>query len=56
MTQTLIAYLVTAAAAGWVVWSMLLPRAAKRAIRAPFARLRPAAGSKSGCDCDGSCG
>ena len=46
MAQTLVVYLIVAAAAGWVVWSVILPSALKRTLKR---------GGKD-CGCDGGCG
>jgi hypothetical protein len=48
MTQAVIAYVLTVAAAAWVVWAVLLPKSAKRALKG---RRKPAVagGAKGGC-------
>ena len=57
MMQAALAYLITALAAAWVVWSVLLPKAAKRAIRSRLGRRKAAAaGPKGGCGDDCGCG
>ena len=56
MAQTAAAYLLVAAAAAWVVWSMVLPKGIKQAIRARLFRRKPAATNRAGCDCGGSGG
>lgn len=45
MAQTAIVYLVVVAAAGWVVWSLVLPSRFKRSLKR---------GGKD-CGCDGAC-
>lgn len=52
MIQTIITYLVVAAAAIWVVWSMLLPKSLKRRLTAK--KAVPA--GKAGCGPDCGCG
>lgn len=59
MAQTLLTYLLTAAAAAWVIWSVLLPRPLKGRIKAALAGRRgkvagPA--GKGGCGKDCGCG
>lgn len=56
MAQALGAYLVTAAAALWVVWSVLAPKSVRRRLMARLTR-RPAPVGRDGggCDCGGTC-
>jgi hypothetical protein len=57
MAQTLLAYLLVAFAAGWLTWSLLLPKTARRALKAKLAGQGGAPSSKGGCACgDGGCG
>jgi hypothetical protein len=59
MAQTVLAYLLTALAAAWVIWSVLLPKSLKRAIKAPLAKRGTAVaggGPKPGCGDDCGCG
>ena len=46
MVQTVLTYLLVAIAAAWVTWSVLLPRAIKRSLRA---RLSPQQATPAGC-------
>jgi hypothetical protein len=49
-----IAYVLTAAAAAWVVWAVLLPRSLKRALKG---RRKPAVtGEAKGGGCGDGCG
>jgi hypothetical protein len=52
MAQAVLAYLVTAAAAAWIVWSVLLPKSLKRRLKA--GKAVPA--GKGGCGGDCGCG
>jgi hypothetical protein len=57
MAQTALTYLITALAAVWVTWSVLLPKAVKHAIKARLGRRRAAAAvPKGGCGDDCGCG
>ncbi|HTK36577.1 MAG TPA: hypothetical protein VL358_15000 [Caulobacteraceae bacterium] len=57
MAQTLLAYLLVALAAGWLAWSMLLPKAARRVLKARLAGQGGAVSGRGGCACgDGGCG
>ncbi len=48
MIQTIAAYAIFAAAAGWLVWRMVLPATVKGRLKARF-------GSKDGCGPDCGC-
>ncbi|HTI67206.1 MAG TPA: hypothetical protein VL460_06625 [Caulobacteraceae bacterium] len=56
MIQTLAAYLLTAAAFAWVVWSVLLPKSVKRALKPRLAKTAAVAGPGKGCGDGCSCG
>ena len=49
--QILITYLLVLAAALWVLWSVLLPKAVKRAVKARFSGVRATNGGGCGPDC-----
>jgi hypothetical protein len=57
MVQAVLTYLAVAAAALWVVWSVLLPKPAKRALRLRFMPQKATPAGKASCDCgdDGGC-
>ena len=55
MWQSVIVYLVVAGAAGWVVWTVLLPGAWRAALRARLEQAlgrAPTARSERACACD----
>jgi hypothetical protein len=53
MAQAVIAYGAVTAAAGWMVWSMLIPSRLRQALaRRPD---RGSAAGDGGCDCGGDC-
>ncbi len=58
MVQTVLAYILTAGATGWIVWSVLLPKTFKRRLRDRFGRRRSSASTraaKGGCGKDCGC-
>ena len=57
MVQPVLTYLAVAVAAAWVVWSTLLPKPVKQALRARVSARRATAAGKVGCECskDGGC-
>ncbi len=59
MLQTFLTYLIVAAAAAWLIWSMFLPNRVRHALRSALsfgraAKAKPAAGCGTGasCHCD----
>jgi hypothetical protein len=60
MVQTILTYAAVVLAAAWVIWSLLLPKSARLALRTRIAPRRRAAApsgrGKPGCDCEGGCG
>jgi hypothetical protein len=54
MAQAVLAYAAVSAAAGWTVWSILLPTRLREAVAARFTR-RPSVAKAGGCDCGGGC-
>jgi hypothetical protein len=57
MVQAVLTYLLVAVAAAWVVWSTLLPKPVKQALRIRLSLRKTAPAAKAGCDCgkDGGC-
>ena len=55
MLQNAIVALVVAAAAAWVVWSMLLPRRFRRQIKARMTEQEAKPDKDCGGDCGGGC-
>jgi hypothetical protein len=54
MAQAFIAYGAVTAAAGWMVWSMLLPSRLRRTVAGRLSRRAPPV-QDGGCDCGGAC-
>jgi uncharacterized membrane protein YccC len=53
--QSLITYVIVALAAAWVIWSILLPRRARAALRRLMGRSETSAGSCCSGDDGGKC-